>query len=384
MAITIVSDSNNKEVWESKFTKEFVRQSGFLPYMGTGEDSVIRVRTRLMNESGSLIHIPMVPKLTGAGVTGSTALKGAEEKLSNYSYAIRTSLARNGVVVPRSESYKSEIDLLDAGKSALRDWAAGRLRDKLIAQLQTVVVEASTTADGEPGEDTNVLWASATEAQKDAYLDNNSDRLLFVDGTTGSTPTKQTLATTAPAGGATNDMSATLVLIAAADKLCAAHIGIARRLAKKSTTTSVAIKPVHVDASAGREQFILFCDSNMFRDLEADLQTINLDGRPRDIEKNPLFQSGDLLVNGVIVREVPEIPTLGAVGASSAVIGTAFLCGTNALGVAYSQKPTARVDIDDYEMNHGVAIDMIDGFGKIAYLGKQAGVVTIFAPSAAD
>lgn len=376
MANTIVSDVNAKEVWETKFTEEFVRQSGFLPYMGESEDSVIRIRARLMSEGGSLIHIPMVPKLSGAGVTGSTALKGSEEKLSNYSYAIRTALARNGVSVPRSESYKSEINLLDAGKSALRNWAASRLRDKLIAQLQSVVIKAAAGTDGEPGEDTNVVWASATEAQKDAYLDNNSDRVQF-----GS---NRALATTAPAGGATNDMSATLATVASTDKLTAAMIGIARRKAKKTTTTSVAINPVMVDASAGKEHFILFCDSNMFRDLEADLQTINLNGRPRDADKNPVFQSGDLLVNGVVVREITELPTLGTVGASSAVVGTAFLCGTNALGLAYSQKPTARTNVDDYELNHGVAIEMIDGFGKIAYLGKQAGCVTIFAASAAD
>lgn len=380
MANSIISQTNAKEVWENKFTAEFVRQSGFLPYMGTGEDSIVRVRNKLSAERGSLIHIPMVPKLSGAGVTGSQALRGSEEQLLNYSYAIRTSLARNGVNVPRSESFKSEIDLLDAGKSALRNWAASRLRDKLIAELQSVIVKGTVTSGDQSVEDSGVVWASATEAQKDLFLDNNSDRILFVDGTDA----KQTLATTAPAGGATNDMSATLALIAAGDKLTAKHIGIARRMAKKTTTTSVAINPVHVDAAAGREQFVLFCDSNMFRDLENDLATINLDGRPRDIEKNPLFQSGDLLVNGVIVREIPEMPTLGAVGASSAVIGTAFLCGTNALGVAYSQKPTARTDEHDYGLNQGVAIEMIDGYGKLAYLGKQAGCVTIFAPSAND
>lgn len=384
MANTIVSDVNNKEVWESNFTAEFVRQSGFLPYMGTAEGSIIRVRNRLMSEGGSLIHFPMVPKLSGNGITGSTVLRGNEEQLKNYSYAIRTALAANGVTVPESEAFKTQIDLLNAGKTALRNWAASRMRSKLIDQLQSVVVKGADSGDSTPGEDSNVVWGSATEANKDLFLDHNKDRILFPDTTNAK---KRALATTAPAGGATNDMSATLATVTASDTLSAKVIGIAKRMAMNTTTgSSTAITPYKTDATQGREFYVLFVDANGFRDLSNDtaIAQANRDARPREVEQNPVFQDGDLLYQGVIIKCIPEIPTLGGVGASSAVLGTAFLCGAEALGVAYSKKPEARTDEYSYGMQKGVGIVMIDGFGKIAYNGVQNGVVTVVHASVAD
>lgn len=379
MTTSIVSNAVTKQVWESDFTAEYVRQSGFLAYMGTDEGSIIRVRTKLMNEAGNLIHFTAIPKLSSAGVTGGTNLRGAEEQLKNYSYAIRTGLARNGVMVPRSESFKSEIDLLNAGKTSLRNWAAARTRDNIVAQLQSVVVKGAAASDGTPGEDSNVLWASATATNKDLFLDNNADRVCF--------GANRPLSTTAPAGGAVHSMSNTLLTVAATDKMSAAILGIAKRKAKKTTNGSnMAITPYNTDATNGREFFVLFVDSNGFRDLSNDTAILNanLQARPRELDGNPLFQDGDLLYQGIIIKEIASMPTLGAVGASSAVVGTAFLCGAEAIGIAYSQKPTARTDVRDYDLEHGVAIEVIDGFGKIAYNGVQNGVVSIFYASTDD
>jgi hypothetical protein len=65
-------------------------------------------------------------------------------------------------------------------------------------------------------------------------------------------------------------------------------------------------------SSVGQEYFVAFHGSRTFRDLKADstIATANRDARPRDVEANPIFQDGDLIYDGVIHREVPEIDAI--------------------------------------------------------------------------
>jgi hypothetical protein len=116
------------------------------------------------------------------------------------------------------------------------------------------------------------------------------------------------------------------------------------------------------------------------------------------LEKNPIFQDGDLIYNGVIHREVPEIdayclstanPNGGAVwtgaGAGGADLRPIFLCGGGAVGVAWGQEPTPRTDmVKDYGFRPGVAIEELLGVKKINFNGVQNGIVTIVAAAAAD
>ena len=62
-----------------------------------------------------------------------------------------------------------------------------------------------------------------------------------------------------------------------------------------------------------------------------------------------------------------------------------FLCGAGAVGVAWGQEPTPRTDFaKDYGFRPGVAIEELIGVKKIAYNGKQNGLVTCFFAAAAD
>jgi hypothetical protein len=89
---------------------------------------------------------------------------------------------------------------------------------------------------------------------------------------------------------------------------------------------------------------------------------------------NPIFQDGDLIYDGVIIREVPEISafvtnvwtSLLTAGASSARVEPVFLCGQQAAVVAWGQmaKPTFRKE-DDYGFIKGVGIEMAYGVSKM-------------------
>jgi hypothetical protein len=126
------------------------------------------------------------------------------------------------------------------------------------------------------------------------------------------------------------------------------------------------------------------------------LETINKDARAREgsgMEKNPIFQDGDQMYDGVIVREVPEISsfvtnvwtTLTTAGASSARVEPVFLCGQQAACFAIGQaaKPTFRKE-DDYGFVTGTGIETAYGVAKMFSKGVsstklvQTGVATGF------
>jgi hypothetical protein len=145
----------------------------------------------------------------------------------------------------------------------------------------------------------------------------------------------------------------------------------------------------------GREYFVAFHGSRTFRDLKADstMTQANREARQRDVGANPIFQDGDLIYDGIIHREIPEIDdvasagtySLNSIGASSADVRPVFLCGQQAVGIAWGQEPMMKTDLTkDYSFRPGVAIEELVTVKKLAYNGKQHGMVTGFFAAAAD
>jgi hypothetical protein len=81
---------------------------------------------------------------------------------------------------------------------------------------------------------------------------------------------------------------------------------------------------------------------------------------------------GDILYDGVIVRQVPEMrtrrpTTFATAGTGSIAINAAVLCGQSAVAQFYGQLPRpTQLDVTDYGFNRGVGIEMAYGIGKIA------------------
>lgn len=362
MATTTLATASEVQKWESNYFMEYVRNSGFKPYMGKGANSVICTKYELTS-GGKTINMPLITRLTGAGVTGSGALVGNEEALNNYNFPITVDWLRNAVEIKKPDLHWTEMDLLNAAKDALQVWSMEDLRDDVIAAMQSI--------DG-------VAYGTATEAQKDAWLDNNTDRVLF-GSATGN------LDQTAPAGGATNDHSGSLANIDGTnDKLTAANISLMKRLAK---TASAHIRPTRVNDGQGREYFVAFANSLCFRDLKEDsvMQQANREARPRDVSANPIFQDGDLIYDGVIIREIPEIPVISGAGASSIDVAPVFFCGAQALGVAWGQEPrSTRKKEDDYGFVQGRGIEECRGVEKMRFNNKDHGLLTGYFASVAD
>lgn len=364
MAEVTLATASEKQKWLSKYFSEYVRASGYLPYMGRDNNSIIITKYELQEEAGKTINIPLITRLKGSGVTGSAVLDGNEEELGNYNCAISIDWRRNGVRVPKSTSYKTEIDLFSAAKTGLKTWEAEKLRDDITKAFLQVITTGDTVVD----------WASATAGNKNTWVAANSDRVLF--------------------GKLKSNYSATFAtalgnLDTTDDKCTVASMSLAKRIAKLADPH---IRPYKTED--GKEFYVAMHGSRTFRDLKGDttMTQANREARPRDVANNPIFQDGDLIYDGIIHREVPEIDSLctslggfDGQGNTSADVRPVFVCGAQCVGIAWGQEPTMRTDMTkDYSFRPGVAVEELLGVKKLAYNGVQQGLVSAFFAAAAD
>jgi N4-gp56 family major capsid protein len=365
MSEVTLASASEKAVWLKNYFAEYVRESGFKPYMGRSSSSIIIAKYELQSESGKTINIPLILRLTGNGVTGSAVLDGAEEDLGNYNCALSVDWRRNAVRVPKSTSYKTEIDLFGAAKDMLKQWEAEKLRDDIIKAMLSVVTTGDTT----------VNLGDSTVANRNAYNAANADRLLF-----GKLKSNYS-ATWATAVGNLDTTD---------DKCNVAAMSLMKRIAKSADPH---IRPFR--SEDGREYFVAFHGGRTFRDLKADstMTQANREARARDVGANPIFQDGDLIYDGIIHREIPEIDDIASsgtydmdgIGAGPSDVRPVFLCGQQAVGIAWGQEPMMKTDLTkDYSFRPGVAIEELLTVKKLAYNGKQHGMVTGFFCAAAD
>lgn len=361
MTITTVSTANVVKQWDADFFKEYVRDNRFSRYMGTDENSVIQLKENLTKQKGDQLTISLVGKLSGAGVSGNTLLEGAEEVLDNYGWPIPVDTRRNGVAITEWEQQKTVIDLRNAAKSMLKMWAMEQIRDDIIEAMGAVYDGTTYSAFG-----------SASQAVRDVYLDNNLDRVLF-----GSLKSN-----TDTAGGtvAADFSDSLLTLDTTNDKLTKDVISLAKRMAKAANPI---IRPIRTNED--EEWYVAFAPSLAFRDLKASLVSVNQDADLRGLKQNVIYRDGDLVWDGVIIREVPEIASLGNLGSGGTTpVYPVYFCGAQAVGHAIAKRWTSKTEKRDYDFVNGVAIHDVTGTRKCFFNNKQHGMVSIYVAAAAD
>jgi hypothetical protein len=82
------------------------------------------------------------------------------------------------------------------------------------------------------------------------------------------------------------------------------------------------------------------------------------------------------MYDGVVIRKIQDIPATGTVGSGSARIEPVYLCGAQALGVAWAQRTKSSTETRDYGFVNGVEIREMVGVKKLMFNSKQHGVVT--------
>lgn len=378
MADTTVLSGLDLTKWRRNFIREYVRDSGFEAYMGDSPTDIIHVVNEL-NGNGKTIRVPLVARLQGTGVTGSTRLTGAEERLDQYYQDITWTTYRNAISVDEESRDKSAVDLMSIRRPLLKEWASDEIKYQMIDCFHQM-------SDG-------ATYAASSAGTRNTFITNNSDRVLF--GKLKS-------------NGSSNVMATALATLDTTDDILSPTIGqLAKRMAKSATPH---IRP-YKTGTQGREYYVMFCHPLAFKSLKANTTIIanNQYARAREgdaMDKNPLFQDGDLIDDGIIYREIPEFwsPRRGnlsttnvntnthlvGVGASSADVGVNFLCGAQAIGYVNKELATPIVsDQTDYGFFDGVGVKFKSGFSKLRWnngsgTNKDLGIVTVYTALVAD
>ena len=383
MASSSISSGNVVTRFKKKVLREYVRGGRFGPVTGTDENKVIQITRELKKCS-----LPLVGKVGGPGVRGSTQLSGSEQALSNYAYLLTPTYHRQGVLIDNEEREKSEFDLFKEARPGLMNWVMETKRDQMIQAFGAI--EAGGTYYNYGGIEASGATGSspASAANMDTWVTNNSDRIMY--GT----------ATAFTAGNHTTSLGN----IASTEVMSTDLIEILKR---KAQDADPLIRPIMVKED--EPWFVLYLGKYAFRDLRDDSTLLtsmqNALARNRD---NPLFSGGDLLWDGVVIKEVPDIDkfidsTAGGLwdgvwgagaasadgldngGTSSARLSMGFFCGAQALGFGIGRTASfKRRKEDDYEHLNGVAVSCKHDIKKTFYNNKQHGMLTTFHAAALD
>lgn len=358
MALTTPPSGAQEIKWRRKLWREYVRDSGYKAYMGSSQTSIFHTLFEAKDQGGT-IAVSLSGRASSAGRSGNDIqnLDGNEEAIGQYVHNITLAFRANAITVTKQDKHFNAVDIHSEFYPILKDWCLEQLRDDITEQLFSI--------DG-------VAYGTASEAQKDAWLVNNADRVLF-----GS----------AKSNNSGNDHSVSLANVDGTnDKLTASVVSLAKRMAKKANPH---IKPMRA-GTGGKEYFVMFAPSEAFRDLKEDLKTINADARPRNVEDNPIFQDGDLVYDGVIIREIPEIDVISGVGNGGIDVAPVTLCGCQAVGIGWGQMPKKTLkDNTSYGFVKGVGIEECLGVSKIqrdegSNVKKDHAVVTLYVSGVAD
>jgi len=345
--------------WQKKFIRAYLFASGFEPYMGNSEMDIIHVRTDLETD-GATIRVPLLLDLRSDGVSGNQKLSGNEEPMDEYYFDVSWEFYRHAIETSKKVREQAAVDLLAEKEPLLNNWASEKIKYQLIDTFHSI---------------NGVKYGDASEANKDAWVSGNRDRVMFGN---------------AIGNHSGLDHSAALGNIdSTADKVVANSIHLLKRRARNAYPR---IRPFKT--KKGRNYYVWFMHPRCFRDAWADtsIYAANKDSRPREgegMEDNPIFQDGDLIYKGVIMREIPEFEvaknssdvntttTLVGVGGGSVDVGVGFFCGCQALSYVNKQlaKPTSKKE-DDYGYFKGVGVEMAHGIEKTRWANNTAGALS--------
>ncbi len=372
MADTSIATANIAEQWDNDAFLEYMRENEMSAYMGTDQNSAIHLDERLGTLPGDGVTFSLIGEFSNNNV-GTGTLEGNEEAVGNFGHKVELVVVRNAFTINNFEDQLTGINIRNKGKTQMKNWAMDLLRNDIL--------EAFHSTNG-----TN--YGSDSDGDHDTWATDNADRIVYIGETT-----------------APGDHSARLGgLTEGTDTLDATTVSLARRKARVATPK---MHPIRVNGQ--EEWFVMFCDPYAFRDLKADttIQNAQKDALARG-QNNPLFRAGDIIYDGVICREVPEIAnfiddaagnwgagatanSLTTGGASSKRVGVSFLCGAQAVGIGWGKRLTTTTDTREYGFVKGFGVEEFRGVEKLLFktgVGKtnpvDHGVVTVYSAAKAD
>lgn len=332
MADTRAASGLTPQQWDDKFFTEYLQENRFAGEMGMTETDIIQVKEDLSKGDGDSVTFALVNKLTNQATTGTNTLEGNEEDMASRSHRLYVNKRRNAVRVAEMEELKSAIPLRNAAKAVLKDWAT--------EDTKTLIINALGSMNG-------VNFVATTTAQRDAWLVANLDRIYFGAGVGSGTDHSADLAQL----DTTNDLFNKTALDG---------------MILKAKTANPKIRPVR-DPGNGKRYYVVYANPNAMKDFRASMEGVS-DDTTAEGQASKLYEGGDIIWNGAIVKEIDDLPIYFNLGASAtAEVTPVYLCGAQALGVCYAKRWKSVTKEFDYGDKYGVAIDGIYGVAKLTF-----------------
>ncbi len=361
MAETRVTTGLSPQIWDDQFSTEFYQTNPFSMYAGTSNNNPIVMKEDFASKRGNGITFEFITNLVKGAIFDRQPLRGHEDVLGEYGDIIYWRMRKKGISIHELDRDLAAIDLRKASKASLKNWADEDVKYETIDRL------------GDVGTNLDVPFDTATAAQKNTWVANNSDRVLF--------------------GAAKSNYSSTFATAAANvdptnDKLTRRNLSLLKRIA---LTSKPRITPISVESRSNRRYFVAFASPLVFRDFANDAETVT--SQVAVVERNEgIFLGGDREWDGVVLHEVDDMPIYTGIGNGGADISPVYIVGQEALGWAIKSRYRSREQEDDYDQIEGLGMIGKWGMKKLGYgygtdstvLGKQRGVVTGFFSAAGD
>jgi N4-gp56 family major capsid protein len=361
MADTRAASGLTVQQWDEEFFVEYIDDVDFADIMGESPNAIIQLKENLTKKKGDSVTFALLNRLKNAETVGNDVLEGKEEDMTSRSHKITIAKRRHGVRVSESDEQFSAIGLRDSMKPQLKTWAQENTRDKVIGALGSI--------DG-------VAYATSTAGQRNTWLTNNADRVLF-----GAVKANTV---------AGDHASSLLNVDAVNDVLTRKAVSLMKRMA---TLAAPKLRPVR-DPGNRKRYYVMYCHPYHHRDLRTDMEGVLDDATAGGgTESMRLFEGGDLYWDGVIVKELLDMPTYVGVGAAAIDVAPAYLLGAQAIGYAIARRWKTITKEFDYGDKYGTAIDGLDGFAKLRFgtddltdtgTTKDNGVCTGYFAAVAD
>ena len=310
------------KVWAKKVWHEGLKESYFDKFTALDGSNVVHKNKDLENVKGDSVVFGLMMNLNGSGVEGNRQkLAGAEDTLNIYDFTVQTQLVRNAVSRFEADDQKTQYDMLKEIKSALKQWLADWLDNKLISRL------SYNPSNGE------VLYASAAGTQSS---------------------------------------------ITANDKLTTTIISRAKR---KAMMHAPKVQPIKVD---GMDKYVMLVSPWAARDLKDDpkwlaaQQNANIRG-----SKNPIFTGALGEYDGVILYEYERVLSSN-IGASSANVCQNLLLGKQAACFAVARPAKHIEQMDDYGNIAGNGIAFYGAVEKTKFNNADYGVINVMTGGAVE
>ena len=331
MAVSVSVAALRPELWRKALFAD-VRDNLYMTrFIGSTAQSMIQELEDLKAAKGTNISFGLGMKLTGAGITGDTALEGSEDSLTDYDEDVAVNQLRNGVLLTGQFDEKRNVyDMRMRSKDALADWWAERIDQELMDKLC-----GKTTA------------------------------------TFSNTPTAAAASRSVYAGGA-----ASIGAITTAMKM---DTKVLDRAKQDAILASPRIRPVRVD---GKQYYVAILHPYDATNLRQDpvWAQAQRDANVRG-EDNPIFSGALGVWNGIIVHEHEYVFRTND-GSGSAQVARNVLCGQQAGVIAWGAPVRWVEKTFDYGNQWGISVGAIWGTIKPMFNALDYGVMTMFAASA--